>query len=396
LRDTVLASHGVTWLFARRVHTARAAVVIALAMTIAVSSVGLVRSDAVRLVAEEQASEQATAEAARLAEVAAAREAAAASAQVAIDKAEAVRASAARAAVPPETLAALDEASAQVQDLVEQVRAAPVVAETADTEPVETAAPAVRAAREPVDLPVTTPQTLPDPVADAAVILDVVPTVIDEVKQALPEVTVDDDPLSELLAAVDQLAESTAEVTAAAEANRVAAELEEAYEQAVADAQAAHAAALAAASQTRAARMRADAHSLDGYSNGQIPASAMCAPAFNLNVRLRCDAAEMLDALNQSYRARFGHDLAISDSYRSLAGQIACRETKGSLCANPGTSKHGVGLAVDLSGPAARLGTVEHQWMLDHVKEHGWLKPSWSLPTGSKPEPWHFEFTGAP
>ncbi|MCL2466057.1 MAG: M15 family metallopeptidase [Micrococcales bacterium] len=381
-------------LVSHRLDIARATVVVAMVWAIAASSVGLVTGEKQAVVAQVQAQ----VEQEWTAEVAAAREAAAASAQVAIDKAEAVRASAAEASVPPETLASLDEASAQVQQLVDQVRDAPVTIDPESDAPpaVRSAAPNVPETPGVVDLPVTTPQTHPDPAADAAVILDVVTTPMDEAKETLPEVTMSDDALTELLAAVDQLAESTAEVTAAAEANRVASELDGAYAQAIADAQAAHEAALAAAAQTRAARLSADARSLDGYSNGQIPVSALCSPAFNLSARLRCDAAEMLDGLNQAYRAQFGHDLIISDSYRTLAGQVTCRQTKGSLCATPGTSRHGLGLAVDLSGPPARLGTTEHQWMLNHVGEYGWLKPAWSLPTGGNPEPWHFEFTGAP
>ena len=404
-------------LVARRHDAARTGVVVALVTTIAVSSVGFVTGDTQRhsagLLAARQAQEQDRADQTRAEEVAAAREAAATSAQVAIDKAEAVRDVAAQAAVPDETLASLDEAAAQVQDLLAQVREAPV-SDPGATQ-VRAAAPDASTAQGPaqsatadpdasstladpipIDLPVTTPQTLPDPDADSAVILDAVPTVVDEVKETLPEVTVDDDALTQLLAAVDQLAESTAEVNAAAEANLVTAELQTTYEQAVADAAAAQAAAQAAAIQSRAARLRADARSLDGYSNGQIPTSALCAPAFSLSSRLRCDAAEMLDGLNQAYRARFGTSLVVTDSYRTLAGQITCRETKGYMCADPGTSKHGLGLAVDLGGPAGQLGTVEHQWMLDHVAEYGWNKPNWSLPTGSKPESWHWEFVGVP
>ncbi len=385
-----------TQLVARRHDVARAGVVVAMVATIAVSSIGLVTGDTHHLEAVKQAHKKSQADQYRADEVAQAREAAAASAQVAIGKAEAVRTSAAEAAVPDETLASLDAAAAQVQDLVDQVRTAPVSRTESAATQVRYAATPPAPTPTPGDLPVTTPQTLPDPAADGAAILDVVPTAADEIKETLPTVTVDDDALTQLLAAVDQLAESTAEVNAAAEAQRVTAELQSTYDQAVADADAAHAAAQAAAVQTRAARLSADARSLDGYANGQVPPSALCSPAFSLSSRLRCDAAEMLDGLNQAYRARFGRDLSVTDSYRSLGGQISCRETKGYLCANPGTSNHGLGLAVDLGGPEAKLGTAEHQWMLDHVGEYGWNKPGWSLPGGGKPEPWHFEFVGAP
>jgi hypothetical protein len=242
------------------------------------------------------------------------------------------------------------------------------------------------------DLSVTTPQSLPDPAADNAAILDVAPTVVDEVRQTLPQVNIDDKTVETLLQAVDQLAASTTEISAAVVATRVASELQAAQEAAVA----AQAAAVDAAARAWKERLARDVRSLDGYSNGKIPLSALCSPAFNLNVHLRCDAAEMLDALNRAYTAKFGTNLQITDSYRSLEGQIACTAIHGFMCAEPGTSKHGLGLAVDLGGPASRYGTPEHTWLLEHIEAYGWYKPAWSRPDGFKPEAWHFEFSQAP
>jgi len=34
--------------------------------------------------------------------------------------------------------------------------------------------------------------------------------------------------------------------------------------------------------------------------------------------------------------------------------------------------------------------------MLANCGAYGWVKPAWSLDTGSKPEPWHFDFGGVP
>jgi LAS superfamily LD-carboxypeptidase LdcB len=176
----------------------------------------------------------------------------------------------------------------------------------------------------------------------------------------------------------------------------VTSELQAAADEAAAAAAAQYEEALAAAHRLRAARLAGDAHSLDAYPNGQVPLSALCMPAFDRSVHLRCDAAELLDGLNQAFRAEFGHDLVVSDSYRSLDQQVACTARKGPLCAEPGTSRHGRGVAVDLGGAGAALGTEEHQWLLDNGPEFGWVKPTWSLPTGSKPESWHFEFDGCP
>ncbi len=100
-----------------------------------------------------------------------------------------------------------------------------------------------------------------------------------------------------------------------------------------------------------------------------------------------------LTALNEAYRARFGVDIGLTDSYRSYTAQVTCAATKGALCATPGTSNHGWGTAVDLAGPLSRFGTAEHDWLLEHARAYGWDLPPWARPTGAKPEPWHWEYT---
>jgi len=142
----------------------------------------------------------------------------------------------------------------------------------------------------------------------------------------------------------------------------------------------------------KAAQMAAWKKSLLGYPNGQIPASALCALSFDSSARLRCDAAQDLEKLNTAYREAFGRDLSITDSYRSLAGQIACRATKGSLCATPGTSNHGTGIAVDFGGGVQTSGSAAYRWMVAHAATYDWAHPSWA--TSTKFEPWHWEYTG--
>ena len=92
-------------------------------------------------------------------------------------------------------------------------------------------------------------------------------------------------------------------------------------------------------------------------------------------MRLRCDAAEQLDVLNAAYQAQFGTDLVVNDSYRSYAGQVACKRTKGYLCATPGTSNHGSGIAVDLGGGIETFGTKQHRWMAAHAPDLSWVPP---------------------
>ncbi|MFI2295153.1 PASTA domain-containing protein [Isoptericola sp. NPDC019571] len=132
-----------------------------------------------------------------------------------------------------------------------------------------------------------------------------------------------------------------------------------------------------------------------GYANGRIPASALCPLDFAPGHMLRCDAAEQLSALSKEYEKEFGVPIPMTDSYRSLELQIRVKATKGWLAATPGTSNHGWGLAVDLGYPISTFTSAEHAWMRVHGPDYGWDNPSWARSTGSKPEPWHFEFFAA-
>ena len=136
---------------------------------------------------------------------------------------------------------------------------------------------------------------------------------------------------------------------------------------------------------------RADPLAADRYPNGRIPASALC-PIGQPGQSLRCDAARDFARMAGAYRAHFGRPLLVTDSYRSYAAQVSCRARKGSLCAVPGTSNHGRGLAVDMDGPAARCGTPEHAWLTRHGPRYGWVWPPWAHPDGANPEPWHWQY----
>lgn len=133
-----------------------------------------------------------------------------------------------------------------------------------------------------------------------------------------------------------------------------------------------------------------------GHENGKIPADALCPPPFlpNSGHLLRCDAAKALNALNEAYKANFGINIPFTDTYRSYEAQVICRQNKGNLCATPGTSNHGWGLAVDFAGGINVFGTAQHEWMRANASKYGWVHPGWAQAGGSKPEPWHWEFTG--
>ncbi|WP_125772984.1 M15 family metallopeptidase [Antribacter gilvus] len=160
---------------------------------------------------------------------------------------------------------------------------------------------------------------------------------------------------------------------------------------AVAAAAAAKQAALARAEAARLAQLAA---ATAGYPNGQIPGNLLCGLSFAGGEQLRCDATAQLEKLNIAFKARFGRDLAVNDTYRSYASQVATKASKGYLAAVPGTSNHGLGVAIDLSGGVQSFGTAEYGWMRANAPSFGWNNPDWARPGGNKPEAWHWEFGG--
>lgn len=129
-----------------------------------------------------------------------------------------------------------------------------------------------------------------------------------------------------------------------------------------------------------------------GYLNGQIPNEALTPIPWAPAHRLRPDAVASLIALNTEYRAAFGTDIVITDSYRTYAQQVAVKAAKGYLAATPGTSNHGWALALDLGGGINKPTTAQYQWMRLNAPVHGWDNPTWARPGGAKPEAWHWEY----
>ncbi len=131
-----------------------------------------------------------------------------------------------------------------------------------------------------------------------------------------------------------------------------------------------------------------------GASNGRLGKADLCT-LWEKRHMLRADAAVSLAKLNVAFKARFGDDLCITDSYRSYGSQVSLAARKPGLAARPGTSNHGWGLAVDLcdgieSGRGARW-----DWMQANAGDYGWANPEWARRGGSGPyEPWHWEFPG--
>ena len=134
--------------------------------------------------------------------------------------------------------------------------------------------------------------------------------------------------------------------------------------------------------------------SLAGYSNGRLPPSALCPLWGAPGHLLRADAAAAFSRMSLAYAAQFGAPICVTDSYRPYAVQVRLYREKPQFAAYPGTSEHGWGRAVDLCGGIQIAGMVQHVWMLMNATRFGWFHPSWASPTGSRPEPWHFEYGG--
>jgi cell wall-associated NlpC family hydrolase len=128
-----------------------------------------------------------------------------------------------------------------------------------------------------------------------------------------------------------------------------------------------------------------------GWSNGQIPPETLCGLGVHRHA-LRCDAAASYARLDTAYRAAFGTSLCITDSYRSLRGQVTAFALKPGLAAVPGTSNHGWALAVDLCGGINIAGSTQWTWMAANAGRFGFVQPDWAGPAGEKPEPWHWEY----
>lgn len=133
---------------------------------------------------------------------------------------------------------------------------------------------------------------------------------------------------------------------------------------------------------------------LSAYPNGMLPRGSLCPVHGAPGHLLRADAAAAFDAMSKEYQQVFGAPICMTDSYRDLAMQHDLFLRKPTLAAIPGTSNHGWGLAVDLCAGVEDFGTPQHEWLLANSFQFGWFHPGWAAQGGSRPEPWHWEFSG--
>ncbi|MBC7558965.1 MAG: D-alanyl-D-alanine carboxypeptidase family protein [Dermatophilaceae bacterium] len=128
------------------------------------------------------------------------------------------------------------------------------------------------------------------------------------------------------------------------------------------------------------------------FANGMWPAQALCPLYAAPGESLRRSAAQAFNAMSVAYQKQTGSALCVTDGYRSYAEQVAVKKARPGLAATPGTSEHGFGLAVDLCGGVQSFASPAHLWMKRYGPLYGWFHPAWAEPSGSMPEPWHWEF----
>jgi len=122
-------------------------------------------------------------------------------------------------------------------------------------------------------------------------------------------------------------------------------------------------------------------------TNGNLTEDSLCYLWDGVH-RVRSDAAVALARLNHAFKLRFGRNLCIISSYRSIGDQYRVQSLKGWLAAPVGLSNHGWGLAVDVC-PGDDRG--EHkEWLDENGPAFGWANPWWA--TTIKWEPWHYEY----
>ncbi|MGI5188823.1 M15 family metallopeptidase [Promicromonospora sp. CA-289599] len=154
----------------------------------------------------------------------------------------------------------------------------------------------------------------------------------------------------------------------------------------------------AARAAIEAAAWDARATVADG-SNGRLDVDKLCKVGVGPEGQdqyLRCDAAEAWKKLGARFEAEFGKPLRVEYGYRPYDWQLqALDEFGGGQVAAPGTSNHGLALAVDVPvDDGFRFGRPEYAWLAANGPEVGWHHPEWARAGGGREEPWHFEYAG--
>jgi hypothetical protein len=138
---------------------------------------------------------------------------------------------------------------------------------------------------------------------------------------------------------------------------------------------------------------------LEGETNGEVRPEAL------VGVEGVCRASRAAGpslALMLAAARADGVALGPRDCYRpanqqSAAKSNSCSRGNCACAAQPGTSMHGWGKAVDYrdGGGTLTFGANGYRWLKANGARFGWNHPRWAEPGGSEcPEAWHWEFVG--
>lgn len=122
---------------------------------------------------------------------------------------------------------------------------------------------------------------------------------------------------------------------------------------------------------------------LRAFGNGQIPPGHLAEIGVGQH-RLSADAAAAFKQMRAAASAA-GVDIGVTDSYRTLDQQVNLAQrkglySKGGLAAEPGTSNHGWGLAVDVD-----VNPTGQAWLRANGARFGFVE---DVPR----EPWHWTY----
>lgn len=142
---------------------------------------------------------------------------------------------------------------------------------------------------------------------------------------------------------------------------------------------------------------------MSDYPNGKFPDSALSTtylyyPETKNGRKLREDVAPYAEALATAFYLKFGRPMEATDGYRDLDTQWDLwrkyQAGEGAPAAEPGTSNHGWGEALDLASNINKFSSAEHKWMKENAGKFGWEHPHWARQGGGREEAWHWEFVG--
>ncbi len=148
-----------------------------------------------------------------------------------------------------------------------------------------------------------------------------------------------------------------------------------------------------------------------GYENGRLPEEALTVVSERPGYLCRVARVGGADLAWLALVAAAQSDGVVVEGgwcYRSFESQAAawnrrrcfipgnCDGDPYPPTAQPGTSMHGWGLAVDIWGASGLLGcsSSEFLWLQLSAPRFGWVDPEWARCGSQGAEPWHWEYVG--